>query len=249
MASAKKDYQSTTIKVDPGHPNGDMPVLVFEAKGKGPHPCMLVMQHLPVAHAGLETDPFQIDVGRRYAEAGFTVVMPFMFHWWPTELGIDKKREAFRDDWTVEDIKATFAWAQKEKSIDTTHTGIVGHCWGGRIAWLGACHLPELKACGVFYGGRINVQFADKAPAPITLAKQISCPVLGIFGNEDQAPSPKDVNEYAKALSDANQHHEFYRYDSAGHGFQDFTNDEKYRKTQAEHAWGEAISFFKRHLK
>jgi len=207
------------------------------------------MQHLPVAHAGLEIDPFQLETGRRYARAGFTVVMPFMFHWWPTDLPMQEKRDAFRDDWTVADIRATYSWIKSQKDIDDQRTGIVGHCWGGRIAWLGACSLPELKACGVFYGGRVKMQFACASPAPITLADKITCPVLGIFGNEDAGPSPDDVNDYQKALREAAVTHSFHRYDGAGHGFQDFTNKERYRQTQSEDAWGTATAFFSHYLK
>ena len=48
----------------------DMPVLIFRPEGPGPHPAMLVCQHIPTAHASLETDPWQISVGERLAKAG-----------------------------------------------------------------------------------------------------------------------------------------------------------------------------------
>jgi carboxymethylenebutenolidase len=73
--------------------------------------------------------------------------------------------------------------------------------------------------------------------------------VLGIFGNEDQGPSPEDVNDYEAALKDAGVPHEFHRYDGAGHGFQDFHDSDRYRKEQSEDAWSKAIAFLDRHLK
>ena len=102
-----------------------------------------------------------------------------------------------------------------------------------------------------FFGSllrRVKVPFADGAPAPITLADRIRCPVLGIFGNDDQSPSPEDVDDYAAALEAAGVAHEFHRYDGAGHGFQDFTNADRYRETQSEDAWTKAIEFFGRSL-
>lgn len=242
------DYETHSIDVSVGGRTSAMPVLVFRPEGKGPHPTMIIMQHLPVAHAGLEKDPFQIETGKRYANSGFTVVMPFMFHWWPSEEPMDKKREEFRDDWTVADLKATWAWMQKQSTIDDKRVGIVGHCWGGRMAWLAACHLPHLKACGVFYGGRVKAQFVCQSPAPVTLAENIKCPVIGIFGNDDQNPSPADVNDYQAALRKAGVDNSFHRYDGAGHGFQDFTNDEKFRQTQSEDAWGKATAFFRHYV-
>ena len=86
--------------------------------------------------------------------------------------------------------------------------------------------------------------YADSGPAPIELADHIKCPVLGIFGNEDQNPSPEDVNDYEAALDTAGVANEIHRYDGAGHGFQDHTNDGRYRKEQAEDAWEKAIGFF-----
>ncbi|NIP46902.1 MAG: hypothetical protein GWN21_11625 [Gammaproteobacteria bacterium] len=226
-----------------------MPVLVFEPQGSGPHPGLVIAQHLPIAHAGLEKDPFQINVGERYREAGFACVMPFLFHWWPADAEMDVKRAEFRDDWTVADLSAAFALLGALPSVDERRIGILGHCWGGRVAWLGACHESRYRACAVFYGGRIKIPFADGAPAPVTLAGNIACPVLGIFGNEDQGPSPEDVDDYAAALQANGVAHEFHRYDGAGHGFQDFNNPDRYREAQSEDAWEKAIAFFNRHLR
>ncbi len=72
--------------------------------------------------------------------------------------------------------------------------------------------------------------------------------MLGIFGNEDAAPSPEDVDDYQAALESNGIRCEFHRYDGAGHGFQDFNSPDKYRETQAEDAWSKAIAFFQREL-
>jgi len=238
-------YRSETVDVL----GNSMPVLVFEPDGDGPHPGLVIAQHLPIAHAGLEADPFQVKVGERYAGAGFACVIPFLFHWWPVDTEIDVKRAEFRDDWTVADLDAAFVLLTAMAAVDENRIGILGHCWGGRVAWLGACHEPRYKACAVFYGGRVKLPFADGAPAPIELARNIACPVLGIFGNEDQGPSPEDVDDYQAALDANGVSNEFHRYDGAGHGFQDFNNPERYRETQSEDAWQKALAFFNRHLR
>ena len=225
-----------------------MPVLVFEPEGAGSYPGLIVAQHLPIAHTGLENDPFQVNVGERYAAAGYACAIPYLFHWWPSDADVEIKRAEFRDDWTVADLAAAFGLLSANPRVDAARIGILGHCWGGRVAWLGACHEPRYKACAVFYGGRIKLQFADGAPAPITLAGNIRCPVLGIFGNEDQGPSPQDVNDYEAALESNGVTHCFHRYDGAGHGFQDFNNTERYRKAQSEDAWQKALAFFGEHL-
>lgn len=240
------DYTVQTLQIL-GSP---MPVLLFEPASRpaGPGPGLVIAQHLPVAHAGLERDPFQIETGRRYAAAGFVCAMPFLFHWWPAETDIAVKREAFRDDRTVEDLHATFELLAARDDVDPQRIGILGHCWGGRVAWLGAAHDPRYRACAVFYGGRIKLPFADGGPPPVTLAAQMRATVLGIFGNEDENPSPADVDDYEAALRDAGVRHAFHRYDGAGHGFQDFTNDERYRESASEDAWLRALEFLGREL-
>ena len=60
-------YRTETVDVL----GSSMPVLVFEPEGEGPHPGLVIAQHLPVAHAGLEKDPFQLRTGERYAAAAF----------------------------------------------------------------------------------------------------------------------------------------------------------------------------------
>jgi len=226
-----------------------MDVLVFEPEGDGPFPGLVVAQHLPVAHMGLEGDPFTIDVGERLAEAGYVSVIPFIFHWWPTDQDIAVKRAETRDDWTVADLDAAYAALLGVGSVDGNRTGIIGHCWGGRVSWLGACHNPGYKAAAVLYGGRIKIGLGEGSIPPIELAGRIPCPLLGIFGNDDGNPSPEDVDDLDAALSGAGVPHEFHRYDGAGHAFQDFTNAERYRKGPSDDAWDKVLGFLDRHLK
>ena len=226
-----------------------MEILVFEPEGAGPHTGLIVCQHIPTAHAGLETDPWQIDVGERLAEAGYAVAMPFIFHWWPKEETIEVKRESFRDDWAVADLAAAYDLFRSRARVDGGRIGIIGHCWGGRVAWLGACHNANLKAAVVLYGGRIKAPMADNATPPIELAGRIPCPLLGIFGNEDTNPSPADVDDLDAALARAGVAHEFHRYEGAGHGFQDHSNPERYQEAQANDAWEKIYDFLGRTLK
>ncbi len=237
-------YREETVEVR-GTP---MPVLLFTPEGDGPHPGLVVAQHLPIAHTGITNDPFQIEVGERCARAGYACAIPWLFHWWPADADIDVKRTEFRDDQTVDDLQAGFDLLAAQSDVDGERIGILGHCWGGRVAWLGACHDARYRVCVVFYGGRIKAPFADGAPAPITLAGNMRCAVLGHFGNEDQSPSPADVNDYETALRDAAVDCAFHRYDGAGHGFQDFNNPQRYRETQSEQAWATTLAFLSERL-
>ncbi len=226
-----------------------MEVLVFQPEGDGPFPGLVVAQHIPLAHSGLEKDPFVLDVGERLAAAGYASVTPFVFHWWPTEADIEVKRDGFRDDNAIKDMDAAFDILAGWERVDELRIGIIGHCWGGRLAWLGACHEPRYEAAVVLYGGRIKVGMGEGAPAPITLAGGIKCPMMGIFGNDDLNPSPADVADLDAALDAAGVEHTFHDYDGAGHGFQDFNNPERYREAATKDSWVKLLAFLDHHLK
>ena len=238
-------YSKQTVDV-----NGSaMEILVFEPEGAGPVPGIMVAQHLPIAHAGLEKDPFTLDIGERLAAAGYACVIPYVFHWWPPEEELEVKRTEWRDDWTIADLEAANAVLTGLGRVDADRLGIIGHCWGGRIAFLGACRFPLYKACATLYGGRIKITMGESSTAPIELVDDIKGSIIGIFGNDDENPSPADVDDIDAALTAAGVEHEFHRYDGAGHGFQDFVNEERYRKEATEDSWAKVMAFFERKLK
>lgn len=225
-----------------------MEVFLFEPDAAGPKPGIVLAQHIPVGHAGIENDEFTLASAQRFADNGYVVAAPFIFHWWPKEAELQLKREESRDEWMVADIRAAFDLLAGHPDVDADRIGVAGHCWGGRVAWLAACHIEAIRAAAVFYGGRIKIAMGEGNPAPIELAGRISCPVIGLFGNDDQNPTPQDVDAYEAALDDAGVPHEFHRYDGAGHGFQNFPSEDHYRQAHSEDAWDKVLAFFGEHL-
>jgi carboxymethylenebutenolidase len=225
-----------------------MEVFVFQPPGAGPHPGLLLAQHIPMGHTGLENDPFTLTTAQRLADNGYVVAVPFIFHWWPKSDPMDKKREASRDDWTVADMQAAYALLRDMPNVDTKHIGVVGHCWGGRVAWLTACHIPQLAVLATFYGGTIKKALGAGNAPPLELTRFISCPVIGFYGNNDTNPSPRDVDDYSAALAAAGVRHEFHQYDGAGHAFQNFPMLERYHAQASEDAWGKLLEFLKDNL-
>lgn len=238
------DSQISVVEVE-GSP---MEVFLFAPSGPGPHPGLILAQHIPVGHTGIENDTFTLKAAERFAAAGYLVAVPFIFHWWPKHEDIQTKRDGSRDDWMVADMTAAFELLREREDVNAARIGAVGHCWGGRVAWLAACHLPDLAACAVFYGGRIKLPMGEGSRPPIELANQIRCPVAGFFGDEDQNPSPADVDDYDAALTRVGIPHEFHRYPGAGHAFQDFPSPERYRPEQSEDAWSRVLEFLARTL-
>ena len=225
-----------------------MEVFLFPPKGEGPRPGILLAQHIPMGHTGIENDKFTLATAQRLADNGFFVAVPFLFHWWPKEELMEIKKAESRDEWMVADMQAGYRLLTRQEGVDPARIGVVGHCWGGRVAWLAACHLPELKALAVFYGGNIKKGLGERSVPPIELTPRIPCPVIGFFGNEDSNPSPDDVEDYGAALSDAGISHEFHQYEGAGHAFQNFPAPERYREQASEDAWAKLLVFLKEKL-
>ena len=57
--------ETITVKGSP------MEVFLFEPGGPGPHPGLVLCQHIPFGHAGLENDEFTLKTAQRYADSGY----------------------------------------------------------------------------------------------------------------------------------------------------------------------------------
>lgn len=239
------NYDIVTVDVQ----GSSMEVFLFSPEGEDPHPGIVLAQHIPVGHTGIENDTFTLTTAQRFSDNGYAVAVPFIFHWWAKTDSMDKKKEESRDDWMVLDMKAAFELLCAQETVDADKVGMVGHCWGGRVAWLAACHINQFKALAVFYGGNIKKGLGEGSTAPIQLATNIPCPVIGFFGNEDGNPSPTDVDDYSTALSQAGISHNFHQYDGAGHAFQNFPAAERYHEEASEDAWLNVIKFLDEQLK
>ena len=79
------------------------------------------------------------------------------------------------------------------------------------------------------------------------LTAQLSCPLLGLFGADDQHPSPEQVAELEEALKAHGKTYEFHSYEGAGHAF--FAVDRpSYRPEAAKDGWGRILTWFGRYL-
>jgi carboxymethylenebutenolidase len=110
--------------------------------------------------------------------------------------------------------------------------GIVGYCYGGTVAWLGACK-GGFDAASGYYGGGVHENLDLIA----------SCPVELHFGAEDQGIPQENVNLIQTAKPDIN----IYIYESAGHGF---VCDQRptFHPEAAKLANSRTLDFFQKHI-
>ena len=148
----------------------------------------------------------------------------------------------------IADVRAAVAYLKAQPFVDPQRIGIVGFCFGGRVSYQSACNIPDLKAAAVYYGGRILLPLGGQGPSPVEQTASITAPVLGLFGETDQNPSPADVAKIEAELSKHGKTHEFHMYPGCGHGFH-CDGRASYRPEAAKDAWAKTIAWFDKYLK
>ena len=219
--------------------NGEtMRCYVSVPHGAGPFPAVVVIQH-----AG-GVDEFVRGMCDRLAGAHFAAIAPDLFHRDNPNSGDDPltRMGRLRDVTVVQDVNAAIDHAKEVPEVQAERLGITGYCMGGRVTYLMAAKNPDLKAAVVCWGGNIMVPWGE-GPAPFELSKDIGCPMLGLFGEEDPNPTPADVAKLDVELNGLGKAHEFHSYKGAGHAFMN-EGRPSYRPENAKDGWAKLQAWF-----
>jgi len=129
--------------------------------------------------------------------------------------------------------------------------GVIGFCMGGQYALLAACGCRGLSACAPFYGMLRYEQGLDPAKkprSPLAAVADLSCPLLGLYGEEDPIIPVADVHALEERLATTEQPAEVHLYAGAGHAFMNTSRPEMYRPEAAADAWERLVPFLGTHL-
>ena len=235
-----------------GH-NGDQ-IEAYSARPLRPGPVggVVVIHHLP------GYDRQTAEFTRALAAGGYNAVMPNLYHREAPGASPDDAMAAARasgaipipDGRIVGEVAGAAAYL-RGLSNSNGKIGAIGHCSGGRQAFLAAVSLP-IDAAVDCYGGYVVGTPPEGHPlhgvAPlVNRAPDLRCPLLGLFGKDDAAPSPADVAELEEALKAAGKTYEFHSYEGAGHAFLQVDRP-NYRPDAAVDAWQRIWAFFGRYL-
>ena len=245
---AQEGMVAGTIKLK-GY-NGDE-IGAYEARpsASGRYPGIVLIHHMP------GWDEFYRETARRFAQHGYITVCTDLYcragHGTPDDVTAKIRAEGgVGDDSVVGDSEAALNYI-RGRADSNGKVGVIGTCSGGRNAYLVACRTKKFDAIVDLWGGRVVAKAEDLTPkqpvAPLDYTKDLNCPLLGLFGNDDQGPSPEQVNIHEEELKKAGKNYEFHRYDGAGHGF--FYYDRpNYRQQQAMDGWSKLFTFFDKNL-
>ncbi|MGC1419871.1 MAG: dienelactone hydrolase family protein [Acidimicrobiales bacterium] len=208
---------------------------------------IVVIHHMP----GYDEDTKEIC--RTFAARGFNALMPNLYSREAPGADPDDAAATVRanggvpDERLVGDVEAAM---KRLTSLPNSNGKVasIGYCSGGRQSFLSGCRLP-LDAVIDCYGAFVTLDAPAEMPfkfkAVVGEAASLSAPVLGLFGTEDQNPTPEQVAVLADALTAAGKAHEFHTYEGAGHAFF-WVSRPSYRPETAKEAWGVIFDFLGR---
>jgi carboxymethylenebutenolidase len=232
-----------------GHGGDRIEAYLARPLGPGPFGGVVVIHHMPGYDEGTK------EITRKFAAHGYTAICPNLYTREAPGASPDDAAAAARalggvpDERLVGDVlgAVTFLRAQLNSN---GKAGTIGYCSGGRQSFLAACSLPldaAVDCYGAFIVGTPPEGIALKVGPIVHLAKDLSCPLLGLFGEDDKHPSPDQVAELEQALAAAGKMFEFHSYEGAGHGF--FSVDRPaYRPEAAKDGWQKIWDFYGRYL-
>ena len=174
--------------VDPVNLAGDFPIGL---QIKHPHPGVVVIMEAFGLNDHIK------DVADRFAREGYIALAPDMYtrEGNPDPNDIDdviKIMFSVPDSQAMADLDAA-ARHIKGQSDSNGKVGAIGFCSGGRYTLMFGCTSKNLDAAVDSAGGFIIQD--DHPPtrpvSPIDMVNDLSCPLLGLFGEEDANPSPE----------------------------------------------------------
>jgi carboxymethylenebutenolidase len=156
------------------------------------------------------------------------------------------RRMRLTDKSVIADVNATVNYLKSHPSVDPNRIGIVGFCMGGRAVYLMCSVNRDIKAGVMYYGGDTLHPWGE-GPSPFERTKDIHCPVMGHFGEDDKNPSPADMQKLDAEMTRLGKVHEFYSYPNAAHAFANFGSP-AYREPAATASWPRTFGFFRQQL-
>jgi carboxymethylenebutenolidase len=205
-----------------------------------------------ILHERYGIDQHTKDLTVKLAQAGFVGLAPDLFHRFSGDrkaLQQGKIRVDLRDDEALADLNQAVGYLKGLSQIDGSCIGIIGVCQTGRQPLLLAASSNDIAGAVVLYGaiGGKEWDGNELRPTPVEkLVAQISCPVLGIFGEADHIISLDDVVRFRSCLEWSKKSYHVRLYRDAPHGWLNDTMPGRYRKEAAKDAWSLMMSFLKK---
>ncbi|MDE1152493.1 MAG: dienelactone hydrolase family protein [Micavibrio sp.] len=201
--------------------------------------------------------PAHIDMAKRLANEGYTVLLPNVFFrsGEPPMLEFPIRRDDPAVMKRLQELLASMTTAdmakdarhyaeflQAQAGVSPGHLSIVGYCYTGQMALLGAAAAPEqIGAAASFHGGGL---YTDKPDSPHTYINRIKARLHVGHAKDDSSMPAEAIAKFNTALAEWGGQYEAKTYD-AMHGWC-VPDNPSYNKAEAEKAYSALLALLKK---
>jgi carboxymethylenebutenolidase len=215
------------VQYDSGGINID--AYVAKPKGGGKIPAVIVI------HDNQGLNDTMREVTRQFAAAGFVAMAPDLV----SRLGAGKAPgpgtqaiNQLSPRLTVQDLRAAFAYLQKDADVDPAKISAVGFGWGGWRSFMLATSVPELYRAVVYSGATPTQGFEN-----------VHAPVLGNYAQYDFRVTGNAIWT-EKTMHEAGKEFTYYVYPSVYRAF--YSAGPQYNADAAKLAWTRTLDFLRK---
>ena len=185
------------------------------------------------------------DMANLLAKNGFVVLAADLYHGKVTDnpqLAMELVQNArSNQNSSTANLQAAVKYLSSAPNVDNKKIVSLGWCFGGGQSLQLALNSQEhpLAATILYYGTPL---VTDKE----SLSK-IKWPVLGIFGDKDEAIPIAEINQFRSSLNESGIKNEIQVYNGLGHAFANPSGD-NYAPEETADAWQRTLSFLKKYV-
>ena len=204
-------------------------------KASGVYPSVLVIAGNRI------TEEYIPNTCAALALAGFVGLAPNIFHILPDSAQTIAEMRAAGSNHTdldvLEDVDIAADYLRQQSFVKSESMGVLGFCYGGRMAMLYGNRSRQIDAVVPFHPG------VTKASE----VKRLSVPVQIHHGTGDKSVDVSETKRLFRELKSQRTSVELFTYEGAGHGFLAYTRP-TYNAAAGKLAWSRVIPFLHKHL-
>jgi len=183
------------------------------------------------------------DVANRLAAEGFVALAPDLYGGATTHDAAEagKLMQALPVDRAARDLGGAVDYLLGHDAVTSSQVGAVGFCMGGGFVLVLAAQQGNKIGAAVPFYGVLRKEYPS--------FENLTAPLLGHFGEQDQMQSTDQVRQLAATIERQTGQRPDFRFYPAGHAF---FNDENllgtYDPEQAARAWDATLRFLREHV-
>jgi carboxymethylenebutenolidase len=221
------NVDATMVQYDSGGLNID--AYLAKPKGGGKNSAVIVI------HDNQGLNDAMRDMTKQFAAAGFVALSPDLASRLGAQNAPGQAMQAINQlsaTLTVQDLRAAFAYLQKDPDVDPAKISAVGFGWGGWRSFMLATSVPELYRAVVYSGA-----------TPAQGFENVHAAVLGNYAQFDFRVTGNAIWT-EKTMHDAGKEFTYYVYPSVYHAF--YSAGPQYNADAAKLAWTKTLDFLKK---